>query len=498
MSHRISNRAEYDDREYAKLRITEIQSILENEDLTPEDEAEYKAEQAMLEKILNPITIKTIDGCNFTDQYEAMTGIYKLMNSITASQPNLRVYAIVTTDLSAIVTSDGDLADANENTIVAEQVAADDGNHNIYKGQESICPLCGGHLDYIDSSPDYLFWHCPTCHADGKEGKSYTPDGDVEFDGYHYDIHHHPEDLPEQNVMAMLYIIAYEFIQENPGEKLYCFLDSTGESVLSTTDENDISRLTNIGYTYIGYFRYNPDSYTPIENCIVGDANICPICGATLTYPDQSGYYHPAQSITWHCPKCDAHGQEGCLMGEFDGCHYDVVWENWESTDDDKSDDIDNNISTTTPIGMNRHDSEKAIKALLESFIDNYINDCNATNMSNDEIHAELCQTLSGIFKPGHLTHLGYPDYELTSCADEHIRKGIHKLIVFKSETDDCIDMVLDVQNWDENFKHEVDIAVQKWMNSDDEYSLVITEHLESVGYIFTLRDDVDVYSDYS
>lgn len=75
---------------------------------------------------------------------------------------------------------------------------------------------------------------------------------------------------------------------------------------------------------------------------------------------------------------------------------------------------------------------------------------------------------------------------------------GIHKLIIFKSETDDCIDMVLDVQNWDENFNHEVDIAVHKWQNSDDEYTLVITEHLESVGYIFTLRDDCEIYSDYS
>lgn len=347
MSHRISDRAEYDDREYAELRITEIQSILENEDLTPEDEAEYKAEQAMLEKILNPITIKTIDGCNFTDQYEAMTGIYKLMNNITASQPNLRVYAIVTTDMSAIVTSDGDIADANENAIVAEQVASDDGNHNAYKGQESICPLCGGHLDYIDSSPDYLFWHCPTCHADGKEGKSYTPDGDVEFDGYHYDIHHHPEDLPDK----------------------------------------------------------------------------------------------------------------------------------------------------IKPVNLTQRESETAIKALLESFIDNYINDCCSRNMSNDEIHAELCQALAGIFKPGHLTHLGYHDYELTNTQS---RKGIHKLIVFKSETDDCIDMILDVQNWDENFQHEVDVAVHKWQNSDDEYSIVITEHLESVGYIFTLRDDCEVYSDYS
>ena len=498
MSHNISDRAEYDDRQYAKMRIFEIQAILENEDMDADTIQEYEAERAMLEKILNPITIKTDDTVNFKDQHEAMTGIYKLMNSITTANPNLRFYAIVDANLSAIITSDADLADANTNATIAEQVMSDDGVHNAYKGQETICPLCGSRIDYIDSSPDYLFWHCPNCHADGKEGKNYTPDGDVEFDGYHYDIHHHPEDLPDDDIMAIMYLSAYDICRENPNQKFYCFLDETGQTVTTTDVESDIEQLTNLGYTYIGYFRYMPEKTMPIENCMVGEEGVCPICNNPLTYPDQSDYYHPDQSITWHCPKCNAYGQEGRLDGHFDGCHYDVIWE----SEDEETPEC--TILQICPAGiksksMTPDRSEIAIKALLESFIDNYIDDCRARDMNNDEIHAEICQTLSGIFEPGNLTALGYPHYELTdSDSNANIRKGIHKLIVFKSEVDDCIDMVMDIQNWDENFEHEVDIAVHKWQNSDDEYALVIAEHLESVGYIFTLREDVEIYSDYS
>lgn len=139
-----------------------------------------------------------------------------------------------------------------------------------------------------------------------------------------------------------------------------------------------------------------------------------------------------------------------------------------------------------------------ATKSLLESFIDNYTTDGLNRGLNIETINAEIAQVLSGIFKPGNLTHLGYTAYELTDNGNTTHQTGIRKLIVFKSETDDCIDMVLDVQNWNENFQHEVDIAVHKWRNSDDEYTIVITEHLESVGYIFTLRDDCDIYSDYS
>jgi rubredoxin len=54
--------------------------------------------------------------------------------------------------------------------------------------EEGLCPICGGKLSYVDTAPDYNWWHCPSCNATGKEGKDYV-DGDAVFDGEHYDVY---------------------------------------------------------------------------------------------------------------------------------------------------------------------------------------------------------------------------------------------------------------------------------------------------------------------
>lgn len=255
-------------------------------------------------------------------------------------------------------------------------------------------------------------------------------------------------------------------------------------AVIITNDVTDIERLKAKGFSFIAQFAYVSNSNQPILNCFAGEEGICPICGEQLTYPDQNPVYSPTNSITWHCPVCNAYGQEGQYNDQFDGCHYDVTYD----------------IPATTihrPASMNMRQAETAIAVLLESFIDNYKTDCANRGVSDDEANTELIQILSGIFQPGNLTHLGYGQYEtyrLTKPQPETKRR----LIVFNSEIDSCVDMVLEVFNWDENFNHEVDIAVHKWQNSTDEYSMVIAEHLKSVGYKFTIREDCDVYSDYS
>lgn len=58
--------------------------------------------------------------------------------------------------------------------------------HTVCK--EGICPLCGSHLNYVESEPDYLWWECAKCNATGKEGKDWC-DGEAVFDGQHYNVH---------------------------------------------------------------------------------------------------------------------------------------------------------------------------------------------------------------------------------------------------------------------------------------------------------------------
>lgn len=55
MTHNISDRYEYTDEEYAEIRMTEIQAILENGNLPSDDETKLMSELAELRKVGNPI-----------------------------------------------------------------------------------------------------------------------------------------------------------------------------------------------------------------------------------------------------------------------------------------------------------------------------------------------------------------------------------------------------------------------------------------------------------
>lgn len=55
MTHNISDRCEYTDEEYAEIRMTEIQAILENGNLPSDDETKLMSELAELKQVNNPM-----------------------------------------------------------------------------------------------------------------------------------------------------------------------------------------------------------------------------------------------------------------------------------------------------------------------------------------------------------------------------------------------------------------------------------------------------------
>ena len=152
----------------------------------------------------------------------------------------------------------------------------------------------------------------------------------------------------------------------------------------------------------------------------------------------------------------------------------------------------------TTNSGMPTPDTLiTATKSLLESFIDNYTTDCLNRCMNMDMIRTEIAQSLSGFFKTGNLRHLGFGQFELDGNTIS--ATTTRKLVIFNDMTG-IIDIVLDVKNWDETFNDAVNEGVRAWHNSDDEYSIVITEHLAAAGYKFDILDpqNYEILTDYS
>lgn len=53
--------------------------------------------------------------------------------------------------------------------------------------KRSICPVCGGEVDYTGAQVNFLPWKCPNCNTKGKEGRVWL-DGNSVFNGVHYDV----------------------------------------------------------------------------------------------------------------------------------------------------------------------------------------------------------------------------------------------------------------------------------------------------------------------
>lgn len=146
------------------------------------------------------------------------------------------------------------------------------------KCEEGICPICGGRLYYLDSTPDYNPWQCCTCSATGKEGKEYDSEGNAVFDGKHYEVH------------------------------LNC-----GIPVIIEDAPADVTPEPE------------PEPITIVATC---KEDICPICGGKTELTGDEFDYKYGIEKEWKCPSCGAKGygryQEETLHN-FAGEHVDVV-----------------------------------------------------------------------------------------------------------------------------------------------------------------------------
>ena len=70
------------------------------------------------------------------------------------------------------------------------------------------------------------------------------------------------------------------------------------------------------------------------------------------------------------------------------------------------------------------------------------------------------------------------------------------KIVIFRSEGKRYIDMIVDVENYDDNFHSAASAAVDKWHESTDGFTEFVVEELKMAGYKLKLIDDCEFFDD--